>query len=89
MRRKLGTDLSHTIPMSFHADAGPMSKTKSAEIACWGSAVGEGKDFQRRFLSATWVKETHLETDNKFWEEFFDSLYLMSMSRQEKDPMQG
>ena len=69
--------LRKLLPGSFHLDAGPVSKTGSAEIITWGSILGTGNDFQRRFLTGTWLKCNHNEHQNKFWPAFFESMDLL------------
>ena len=72
-------DFRHLLPLSLHFDAGPISKTTSAEIATWGRAVGYalGNDFESRYCCGVWVKTKHNEQDNRFWESLFDSLDLL------------
>ena len=68
-------DLQWWIPLSIHLDAGPISKTQSAEIATWGPAASfsEGSDFERRFLFGTWLKTPHDESENKLWDILLES----------------
>ena len=50
-------DLSHTIPLVLHLDAGPYSKKASTKILTFSSLLGVGKDIEQRFLCASWISQ--------------------------------
>ena len=42
LRGKTLAELSHVVPLCIHEDAGPMTKSKSANVVSWSSLVAEG-----------------------------------------------
>ena len=50
-------DLRRTIPCSLHEDAGPISKTLSADCVSWSAFLGDGDEKVTHYLSWSDVKE--------------------------------
>ena len=49
------SDLSHTIPLVVHIDAGPVTRDASAKYIQWGSLLGLGAGREIHYLAASWM----------------------------------
>ena len=56
LRGRTVDELSTSIPLSLHNDAGPFSKKQSVFVLSVGSMLGVGSELETRSLVATWVK---------------------------------
>ena len=82
LRGKDPRDLTHTLPLVLHEDAGPYSKGHSMVEVSFSSLTGKGTDLQTKFLSFAHLKLTNAELDasnpNRAWHRFIDSLTLLA-----------
>ena len=58
LRNKTVEELSSTIPVTLHEDAGPYAKGKSANSLSWQSLLGSGSDLEQNFLHHTEIKRS-------------------------------
>eukprot|EP00959_Pyramimonas_sp_CCMP1952_P122280 2556364-Pyramimonas_sp.AAC.1 len=66
LKRKSVGDLVWTVPCSVHCDAGPVTKSKSANIVSWSSMVGFGGEKTSKFTVASYLKSSN-NTDAPLW----------------------
>lgn len=64
-------DLSKMIPCTLHVDAGPVTKTKSANCMCWSSLLGQGSEKLTIFPICTHLKDTSTKTDEEIYLRVF------------------
>ena len=57
LKNKTRDQLNTLIPCTIHADAGPVTKTKSAMCLSWSSMLAYGIEKQTKFLVASWLKD--------------------------------
>ena len=75
LKGKAPRDLTRTIPLVLHQDAGPCSKTKSADCICFSSLLGEGSEKLTKWLLATFILDkSRDEKDTKVWQEILENL---------------
>ena len=67
LRRKTVGDLVCTSPCVVHSDAGPCSKTLSANIVSWSALLGSGGENTTKILVCSFLKENMLG-DRPSWE---------------------
>jgi hypothetical protein len=65
LQNRTPADLAFTIPLVWHSDAGPFSKTKAMQLVQWGSLVGAGADIEQRFISMVWLAKYGDYEENK------------------------
>ena len=70
--------MTSTIPIVVHQDAGPCSKTKSADTISWSSMISQGGEKITKFLIATSI--ANRENDNKVWRVILDDMMLAATS---------
>ena len=58
LRNKTVEELSSTIPITLHEDAGPYAKGKSANSLSWQPLLGSGSDLEQNFLHHTEIKRS-------------------------------
>ena len=58
LRNKTVEELSSTIPVTLHEDAGPYAKGKSANSLSWQPLIGSGSDLEQNFIHHTEIKRS-------------------------------
>jgi hypothetical protein len=66
-------DLSHTVPIGLHGDAGAFSNQDSLFVLTWNSLVGQGTTRELRFM-ATCIRKSDLLPDGSTLEAVFHVL---------------
>ena len=86
LRGRSPEDLSTSIPLMFHEDEGPFSKTKSTNLLSWGSIVSIGDELETRFVvsSNVSVKGIDAMESRASWQEFFNEMDLLASGRDSK-----
>jgi len=72
LKGKSVDDLAHTIPIAVHQDAGPCTKTKSADCISFSSLLAEGGEKVTKLLLATCVADSN--NDWQVWREVLKDL---------------
>ena len=80
LQGKTAEDLQTTLPLNFHADAGPFSIRHSALAFSWASVFAIGSEMETRLLIATWVKGASALPE-RVWPKVWDSFSLLASGR--------
>ena len=75
--RLSGMDLSKTIPLGLHGDAGPFTKTDSLFVISWNSLVGRGATAKKRFVF-TVLRKSEMQKTRTL--EFVWKIFAWSMN---------
>ena len=74
LRGKSAADLEKTIPLVVHQDAGPCSKTHSADCISFSSLLGQGSEKVTKFLLSTYISDPG--NDTLVWDAILSDLRL-------------
>jgi len=77
LKDKSASDLARTIPCTIHEDAGPVSKTLSADCLSFASLLGDGDEKVTKFLCASWVKSHECNTSS-VWEAVLGDFHSLA-----------
>lgn len=78
--------LTTTIPITLHEDAGPISKGLSASSVSWSSLVGKGTEKVSHFPVGTWVKAKKAESLSTapFWDRLLKDFEMLASGVDER-----